>query len=51
MHTAMTYFADIKYNNKIFRVYCIHLAAVQIKEEDKPRYLNGKLGMARQLLL
>jgi endonuclease/exonuclease/phosphatase family metal-dependent hydrolase len=36
-------FVDIKFNNKIFRVYCIHLAAVDIKDAEKDQYLNGKI--------
>lgn len=35
-------FADIKYKDKVIRVYCVHLAAVKIKERQKMGYLQGK---------
>ena len=34
-------YVDLKINNEIIRVYCIHLSAVQIKYEDKTQYLKG----------
>lgn len=40
-----TIFADIKYDNKTIRVYCIHLAAVTIKNEEKSKYLNGSISI------
>ncbi|MBK0380669.1 endonuclease/exonuclease/phosphatase family protein [Mucilaginibacter segetis] len=34
-------FADIKYNKKTIRVYCIHLAAVKIQKREKGNILKG----------
>jgi len=38
-------FADVRYENKIFRIYCVHLAAVEMQEDDKRKYLNGKVNL------
>jgi len=38
-------FADIKYKGKIFRVYCLHLAAVKIQDNEKSRYLKGNVAV------
>jgi endonuclease/exonuclease/phosphatase family metal-dependent hydrolase len=38
-------FIDVKKGNVIFRVYCLHLAAVQMTDEEKGRYLQGKISL------
>jgi endonuclease/exonuclease/phosphatase family metal-dependent hydrolase len=38
-----TAYADIKINNKIIRVYCVHLAAVEIKSQAKNVLLKGNV--------
>ncbi|RFZ85775.1 hypothetical protein DYU05_09320 [Mucilaginibacter terrenus] len=40
-------FADLKLGQKIFRVYCIHLAAVTIKTKEKGRMLDGKVDVEK----
>lgn len=36
-------FIDVKYKDRMFRVYSIHLAAVEINANDKAQMLNGNL--------
>jgi endonuclease/exonuclease/phosphatase family metal-dependent hydrolase len=38
-------FVDVKYKDKTIRVYCIHLAAVELQQKQKNRYLKGKVGL------
>ncbi len=38
-------FVDVKYQSKIIRIYCVHLAEVRIKIKEKRRYLNGGLSL------
>jgi len=44
-------FADVKYKNKTIRIYCIHLAPVVIKKEEKGRYLKGNVGFDKFFLI
>ncbi len=37
----LTIFVDVKYQSQIIRIYCVHLAAVKIKDEEKRKYLSG----------
>jgi endonuclease/exonuclease/phosphatase family metal-dependent hydrolase len=34
-------FADIKYKNDTIRVYCLHLSALNIQQNEKAKYLKG----------
>jgi endonuclease/exonuclease/phosphatase family metal-dependent hydrolase len=43
MLNTRTMFADIKYEKQIIRVYCVHLAAVTIKTQEKSKYLSGQV--------
>ncbi len=38
-------FVDLRYGKKTLRVYSVHLTAVNIQENEKRRYLNGKLNV------
>ena len=38
-------YADIKYHSRILRVYGIHLAAVEIEEDEKKKYLRGRINL------
>jgi len=40
-------YVDLRYGGKIIRVYCIHLAAVQINENDKRKYLSGRINFKK----
>jgi len=38
-------YIDVKYKNETFRVYCIHLAAVEIKEVEKRKFMGGHVNL------
>ncbi len=38
-------YADVKYKSKILRIYAVHLAAVQMLETEKRKYLSGKINL------
>jgi endonuclease/exonuclease/phosphatase family metal-dependent hydrolase len=38
-------YADVKYSGKIIRVYCLHLSAVTIQDNEKSRYLKGNVSV------
>jgi len=40
-------YVDLRYGGKTIRVYCIHLAAVQINENDKRKYLSGRINFKK----
>ncbi|WP_374951912.1 endonuclease/exonuclease/phosphatase family protein [Mucilaginibacter sp.] len=40
-------YADVLVNGKTFRMYCAHLAAVQIKDQEKSKYLNGGINLEK----
>jgi endonuclease/exonuclease/phosphatase family metal-dependent hydrolase len=39
-------YADIKYGGKTIRVYCLHLSAVTIQDNEKSRYLKGNVSVS-----
>jgi endonuclease/exonuclease/phosphatase family metal-dependent hydrolase len=40
-------YADVKFRNKTFRVYLLHLAPVKLDAREKARYLSGKINLGR----
>lgn len=40
-------YADVKIKDKIVRIYCVHLAAVNIKSQSKSRMLKGKVSLGK----
>jgi endonuclease/exonuclease/phosphatase family metal-dependent hydrolase len=44
-------FVDINYKGKTIRVYSIHLAAVQIKNQEKNKYLSGKVNIGQSTFI
>ncbi|MFA6087902.1 endonuclease/exonuclease/phosphatase family protein [Mucilaginibacter sp.] len=48
---ARAIFVDVNYKGKSIRVYCIHLAAVKIKNQEKSRYLNGNVNIEQSTFI
>jgi endonuclease/exonuclease/phosphatase family metal-dependent hydrolase len=44
-------FIDIKKGKQIIRVYCIHLMPVKMKDEEKLKYLEGKISFSRAFFI
>jgi endonuclease/exonuclease/phosphatase family metal-dependent hydrolase len=44
-------YADIKHNNKTFRVYGLHLAYVEIKGNEKSKIMDGKINLDNSSLI
>ncbi|TSD67005.1 endonuclease/exonuclease/phosphatase family protein [Inquilinus sp. KBS0705] len=44
-------YVDVKIQGKIVRVYSVHLAAVQIQDEEKAKFLEGRISINRTLFI